>query len=235
MSEEVEQKINKEKEDNQHNCSCDRFEEILEDYVPEESIISITLDKIHKLCEFIQSGMLQLNKTLSTLVEHQANKANELERYIELAADWQKQTADIANSTLERHALHPAIKTVDLLAGLIEQLDEQATALIENKTYCPLFKSLLTSITEAAKVARARFEYLGIQRIQPKQLEELDVSKHDLKAAVPTDDPGKHKKVERTLVPGLMYRGKVLHQAKVSVYRYPQINNQKSKGAKDGK
>lgn len=92
MSEKDSPQINQEEQNNRSEVGSDCFEQILEDYVPEESIISITLDKIHKLCEFIQSSILQLNKTLSRLVEHQASEANELERYIELAADCKKKS-----------------------------------------------------------------------------------------------------------------------------------------------
>lgn len=123
---------------------------------------------------------------------------------------------------MEHYALHPAIETIAVLTDLIEDLFQQVAALVENQEPCLLLQPVIDSIANAARIAQAKLEYLDIEKIEPEQFDELDSDKHDVKQAVPIDDSSKHKKIERTLVPGLIYRGKVLRQAKVSVYRYSQ-------------
>jgi hypothetical protein len=130
--------------------------------------------------------------------------------------------AGFANNVLERHALYPAVETVDFLSSLIGQLSEQAACLAGGQTHCPLFKPLLDSIGEAAKITRVKREYLDMETICPQPLDSLDLEKHEIRQATQTEDAAKHKQVERTLIPGLIYRGTVLRRAKVSVYRHAE-------------
>lgn len=162
----------------------------------------------------------RLSERLGLLAQAYTNHTSRLESFVQIVAACQKQTADFANHVLERHALHPAAETVDFLATLIGQLNEQAASLVEGQMCCPVFQSLLDSIAEAAKMALAKREYLDIESICPAPLEDLDSEKHEIRQAVQTDDPGKHKRVERTLIPGLIYRGAVLRRAQVSIYRH---------------
>ena len=127
--------------------------------------------------------------------------------------------------------MHPAIEAVDALVRQIRHLLEQATSLPENESFCPFVRPIVDSIKHAAQIADAKSKFLDIEIIEPRGLDDLDPAKQEVKQVVPIEDSAKHRKVERTLTPGLIYRGKVLRQAKVSAYRYVQTSN--LKGTKD--
>lgn len=177
-----------------------------------------------------ESGIERINECLRQLAERYESRTGSLEACLRIVAECQKEQARYANSVFERHALHPAIATVDLLTSLIQQLCKQATSVVGNQTHCPLFNPLLESIAAAAKVAQAKREYLDMEAICPHQLDDFDPNKHDVRQAVQTDDADKHKKIERTLISGLIYRGTVLRQAQVSIYRHAEKPTAKSKG-----
>ena len=162
----------------------------------------------------------RLSERLGLLAQAYTNHTSHLESFVQIVTACQKQTAEFANHVLERHALHPAVETVDFLATLIGQLNEQAASLVEGQMCCPVFQSLLDSIAEAAKMALAKREYLDIESMCPEPLDEFDSEGSEIRQAVQTDDPDKHKRVERTLITGLIYRGTVLRRVKVSVYRH---------------
>jgi len=186
----------------------------------EELFASIKLDNVHKICALIKDKFEQFNDRFLHLLQEQQKQSDNLERYWQIMADCQKQTAAFANNQFEKNALHPAIETVDSLTLLIEQIHDQTTNLSEAQIQCPLFKAILSSIAQAAQVAQAKRQYLDIEHIKSEELDDFDPNKHEIIQAVVTNDNSKHKKIERTLVPGLIYRSKVLRQAKVSIYRY---------------
>lgn len=168
------------------------------------------------------SQVRRLDTRLRRLTRAYLNQTNRLESYLQVVTACQKQTAEFANHVIERHALHPAVETVDLLTGLIEQLNDQANDLLDAAAHCPMFEPLFGSIAEAARMAHAKREHLDMESICPAPLDELDIDKHEIRQAVCTDDPSKHKRVERTLIAGLIYRGTVLRRAKVSIYRHTE-------------
>jgi hypothetical protein len=178
---------------------------MLEEPFLNESIVSVELSNIRQLCESI------LSTTNSCSLENQQHN-------LEIIADCQKQAAVFANAVLERHALHPAIETVFTLRNLLQDLSEQSTSLVSKQITCYLIKPILNSISEAVKIANDKCEYLGIGKISPDELDDFDAKEHEIRQTVPTDDSSKHKKIYQTLIPGLMYRGKVLKLAQVSVY-----------------
>ena len=196
---------------------------IPDDIFINESIISAELDEIRKLGESNNSELAHLNEYLSKLPILQ-DMISKLEEYLKLVATCQKETAGLANNQLERYLLYPAIEAVAELAEQIQQLLEQITSLPETERFCPFVRPIINQVRQAAQIADNERNRLDINTIEPKELDDLDVDKHDVKQAVPTSDSTKHRKIERTLVPGLIYRGKVLRQAKVSVYRH--IENQ---------
>lgn len=181
---------------------------ILEGPFLNESVVSAELSNLRKICESV------LNVVNSYLPENQQNNSKNLE----MVANCQKQTAEIANAMIERHALNPAIETVFILTNLIHQLAEKTKSSTEQHTTCHLFKPILNSISETVKIANDKCEYLGIEKISPDELDDFNAKEHEIKQPVTTEDSNKHKKIHQTLIPGLMYRGKVLKFAQVSVY-----------------
>jgi molecular chaperone GrpE (heat shock protein) len=188
----------------------------------EELFASIKLDNAHKICALIKDKFEQFNNRFLHLLQEQQKESDNLERYWQIVADCQKQTAAFANNQFEKNALHPAIETVDSLTLLIEQIHDQTTNLSEAQIQCPLFKAILNSVAQAAQVAQAKRQYLDIEHIKSEELDDFDPNKHEIMQAVETNENSKHKKIKETLVPGLIYRGKVLRQAKVSIYRYSE-------------
>lgn len=185
-------------------------EDFFDEVLINESIVSCELSNIRKICEFIKE---KFNR--SHVSENQQAKSG---KYIEIVADCQKQTAEITNAVLERHALNPAIKTVFTLTNLIQDLSEQSASLTEKQNSCPLLGPMFNSISEAVKLANDKCEYLGIKEISPGELEDFNAQEHEIKQTTTTNDNDKHKKINHTLISGLKYRGKVLMPAKVSVY-----------------
>lgn len=170
------------------------------------------------LIEFMHAAFDQQIARIRALLAE--NRPPENDSCLQIVAECQKEAATFANRVIERHALHPAVEIVDYLANLIRQMNEQAASLTAGQTHCPLFQPVLDSIVEATKMAQAKCEYLDMETISPRPLDDLDPEKHEVRQAVPTNDTGKHRHVERTLIPGLIYRGTVLRRAKVSVYRH---------------
>jgi len=231
MQEEIKSNTNNNEENDHHRTDPYALDDITEDSSVNESILSVALDGIHKLCESNETQLAQLNDRLSKLLENQQNQTSSLEQYLHIVDECQKELAKLANNQLERHLLHPAIEAVDVLIKQIRHLLEQATSLPENEIFCPFVRPIVDSIKHAALIADAKSKSLDIETIEPRGLDDLDPAKHDIREAVKTDEPSKHRKVERTLIPGLIYRGKVLRQARVSVYRHIQTSN--SKGEKN--
>ena len=175
--------------------------------------------------DFLRDAFDQQTAEIKAVVAEAMNRPHDSESYLQIVAACQKEAAEFANHVLERHVLHPAIETVDSLATLIDQLQEQAASFVDGQTHCPVFQALLDAIAEAAKMAQAKRDYLDIESVCPDPLDESDSVTCEIRQAVQTDDPDMHKRVERTLVPGLRYRGAVLRRAKVSVYRHVEKNN----------
>jgi hypothetical protein len=176
--------------------------------------------KRHWLTEVICAAFDQQIARIKTLLAETSSRPPESESYLPIVAQCQKDTAAFANHVLERHALYPAVVTVDFLTGVIRQLSEQAAALAGGQTHCPLFQPLLDALVEAAKVAQAKYEYLDLVAICPQPFDDLDPDRHEIRQTVPTNEARRHRHVERTLIPGLIYRGTVLRRATISVYRH---------------
>ena len=204
-------------EDHDAEDMDDFFDELLD-----QSFISTSLDRIYKICAFIKDKFEQPGDGILHLAEEQKQQADKFERYLQIVADCQRQTAAVVNTQFETRDLHPAIETVDSLASLIEQIFVQTTNLSEAQIQCPLFKTIISSIEQASQIAQAKCQYLDIESIAPAELADFDPNKHEIREAVETDDSSKYKKIRQTLVPGLIYRGTVLRQAKVSIYRYSE-------------
>lgn len=175
------------------------------------------------ICKFfgsINEQLVRQNKLLVKDLKARRQDQADLKACFKTTADCQKQTAELANQSLERHALHPAILTIDLLAGLIRQMAQDAGALMKDHQLTDSVTPLTHSIVDAARIAKSKLSQLEIQMIEPGELDDLDSNLHEIANAVATDDPDKNRKVSQTLTAGLSYRGKTLRMAKVQVYRF---------------
>lgn len=183
------------------------------------------LDAVWSIFRFftaMNTRLARQDRNVSKALKAGEDRAVTLERCFDTIGDCQRQTADLANQAIERHALHPSILAVDLLANTLCQLAQQAQALGNSQPLDPEVMSLVASIFNAAEIAEDKKASLGIQSIQPAEMDKPDKDIHQIVKAVETDDQSKHKKIHETLSVGLIYRGKVLREAKVSVYRFSE-------------
>jgi molecular chaperone GrpE (heat shock protein) len=190
----------------------------------------ISLKRIAESLDSINSRLEGIVDNFKQIWQQRENQTQTLSQYLEIVAECQKEIARFANNQFERHALYPAIEVIDVLTRQIKDLLEQANSLPENEFFCPFVRPIVDSIKEAAQIADAKFKSLDMEIIDPKGLDGLDINKHEVRQAIPSSDPTQHKKIQRTLIPGLLYRGKVLRQARVSVYRYVEKEEQNKKG-----
>ncbi|GAI32797.1 unnamed protein product [marine sediment metagenome] len=135
----------------------------------------------------------------------------------------QQQTAQLVNHDLERHALNPAIETVVALADEIIRADiaKKLTQEFESEVALDLLHEKLHS---SAEIARDRLTYLDIKKINPSSSDTAEPDKHNVCVAIETNNKSLHGKISSVLTEGIIYRGKILKQAKVSVYRYTGMN-----------
>ena len=209
----------KNKDNNQHRYP----ESELLDCIDENRIFEAATT----FCKFLitmREQVKQQDRQMSQVLELRGKDLTMLQQCFDAAADCQKQTAQIANSQLERHALHPAIITVDLLEDLITQIAIQADSIPDIQPESQLSK-LIEYISESRKIAALKKEHLDIIDICPSGLETLDSDRHEIVRAVNTEDKSKHRKISETLKSGLIYRGSVLRRAKVSAYRFNEKTN----------
>ena len=199
---------------------ADTQDAILNDGGIKQSSVAEVTNVIYKFFASMHTQLSRQNRLLSKVLKTSEIHFAELENYFNIAATCQKQTAELANQSIERHALHPAILTVDLLADLISQIARQADTLINNKDIESSLVPLSHLILDAAKIADSKKAQLEIQAVSPVDGDDLDSSLHEIVKAIATDDESKNKKVHDTIAAGIVYRGKILHPAKVSVYRF---------------
>ncbi|NQV34145.1 MAG: nucleotide exchange factor GrpE [Phycisphaeraceae bacterium] len=194
------------------------FDDLLEGLPLEESIVSRQLADIQRDCQAQNEGLKSVITLLESL-QKQDCEHDKHDDYLEIVAECQRLTANYANDTVERHALHPAIEAVFDLTNMLHDLAAQFTDL-DKCQINPLVRLLLNSISEAVKVANNKCDHLDIVKIVPQDLDAFDADKHQIRQTETTDESDRHKKIKTTLVPGLTYRGKVLREAKVCIYRY---------------
>ena len=177
-------------------------------------------EAVYRFFATMNTQLARQDKKVSKALKAREDHSATLEKCFDTVADCQRKTAEFVNRTLERHALYPSILAVDLLASTICQLAQQANALNNSQQLDPQIISLVESVLSAAEIAESKKASLDIQSIQPAELDETDKDMHRIVDAVDTDDESKHKKIYQTLSNGLIYRGKILREAKVSVYRF---------------
>ena len=142
-----------------------------------------------------------------------ANQTKGFEACIDTVSKCQDQTAKMLNSQLERHALNPAIEAVVALAEELAGLKTKSITAEPNSR-------LTEEINIAAAIASEKLAYLDIEKISPGEFTCLIPHHHEVCGAQQTDNPQLHGKISMLLSCGIIYRGKVLKPAKVSVYRY---------------
>lgn len=149
-----------------------------------------------------------------------------LENSMTLVADCQRKTADLINQKIERHALYPAVKSVNALASVIFELSAEADRLVQLYPENPAMPTLHHLLSDAERLAHDKQASLDIFVICPTDGDFLDSKRHEIVKAVVTDNAEQHGLIESTVTAGFVYRDEVLRPAKVCIYRFMEIKNQ---------
>ena len=176
--------------------------------------------KLNQFAERIEQALSENGRRFDQLQEAISNQTLQLQQAIQVAAKAQQEMGQYLNRAYERHALNPAILIV---AGLAEELLHQkqlANQIASKISGCTSLQPLLEAASIGGQVAQDRLAYLDIEQICPEQGEELDLAKHETASVEDTEDQGLHRKIAQLISPGLIFRGEVLRQAKVSVFRF---------------
>ena len=210
MSEEIKPEFN-------YPANAAKSDDILfEDFFLESCIISTSLDEIQKTCLSNEVNAQERHNQFLNLINSHLAENNSLKNYINIIAECQKKTAELANNQFERLMLNPAIETIFMLCLTLKQLCEQAQHLSGDEGFC----QLANSITETLKLAESKAQYLGIEEIAPLELDDFNSNEHEIKQTVETDDEVKHKKIKQTLKPGIKSHERIFRPAIVAVYRF---------------
>ncbi len=137
----------------------------------------------------------------------------------------QQQMAKLINRDIERFALDPAIETIVTLTDEILQANDVLNEFSNNRDSDHNFKDILQQLQLSAEIAQDKLVHLGIERIKPQLEDVVEAQRHDVCSYLCTTDKELHGKVSSVLCEGILYRGIVLKQAKVSVHRYGDLEN----------
>lgn len=185
--------------------------------LPYRFLSDVYLARRFKYFKTVQREVRKEIKQLSNTVEKQGRC---LTQCVNALRNFQLQIGKVLNHELERHALNPAIKTAVVLHDEIINLKTIAEKAKQEAKDCPIIQPLLNSLQISACIAEDKLAYLDIEKITASEGDDLDPQKHHCCNSIKTNDGKLHGKVSKLMAPGLIYRGKVLRQAKVSVFCY---------------
>jgi molecular chaperone GrpE (heat shock protein) len=153
---------------------------------------------------------------LSTTVGQQSRRHDE---HVAILAACQKDTANALNHQVERHALHPAVEAAVALTEELSRLQDCAKQLPGSDEGNDGLGEIRTEIDISCTVAHEKLAHLGVQRIAPTEGEQFDMKLHSVCGCVETIDEELQGKISKLVTAGIVYRRKVLRQARVSVFR----------------
>jgi hypothetical protein len=158
---------------------------------------------------------------LGTSVEQQYRRHDQ---HVAILVACQRDTANVLNHELERHALYPAVEAVVALAAELSHLRDCASQLLGGGGDGA--GKLRAEIDISCSVAGEKLANLDVQRIAPAEGEQLDPKTHSVCGYVETADESFHGRISKLVTPGTVYRGTVLRQARVIVFRLKPSENQ---------
>ena len=163
----------------------------------------------------VQALEEQLHR-LGTIVEQQYRRDGQ---HVAILAACQRDTAGVLNHEVDRHALHPAVEAVVALAEELLHVQNCAGELLDGGVSGDDVDKLRAEIEISCTVAMEKLANLDVQRITPAEGEELDTQLHVVCGYTETADEGLHGRISKLVTPGIAYRGEVLRQARVIVFR----------------
>jgi len=160
---------------------------------------------------------------LGLVVERQYRRDEE---HLAILAACQRDTASVVNRELQQQALYPAVEAVAALAAELLYLQDSAKQLVNAEGGADSIEKLRQQIVIGGVVATERLAHIDARMIAPRPREQLDPREHVLRGSVETGDADLHGKISQCVTTGLVYRGKVLCQARVIVFRRKTSTNE---------
>jgi len=172
-------------------------------------------------------------KLVSRLLRRQQHRFGELteavqrqtigfEQCLNTVRNCQEQTAKILNHEIDRHALTPAIESVVLLADEFERLHGMAAQMIGDGQLCDKVQKFVNDLSVSCQIAQDRLRYLDIERISPSLNDCFDPKLHTVCSYSDIDGQFHNGCICEVITVGIIYRGRVLRSARVSIFRHKQ-------------
>ena len=177
--------------------------------------------KVNRLLKYCKDKLQQLSETVEKL-------NGGYQQCFKALKTCQDQTEKVLQHTLEKHALEPAINTVVDLADELFRLDSIAQKLLKESGCNNELKTLANELQTSAIIAREKQSYLDIEILTPARGSQLDNSLHNICGYANVRDKTLHGRICKLIKPGVKYRGNILRQPKISVFRYTESENNKN-------
>jgi molecular chaperone GrpE (heat shock protein) len=186
--------------------------------------VVISYQHLFGLLESLKSTVGQLYERVSRLGSIQKQQWDNFRRCYTALSECQQQTAKAVNREVERHALNPAIETVVALVEEISRLNKLVQQLEDKSQSEQAIARLREESQVASCAAHDKLAYLDIELILPLPRTQIDPQKHSISGQQETDDEALHGKVCRLSKAGIVYRGKMLRPAHVTVFRCESVS-----------
>ena len=174
---------------------------------------------VYRQLKVLDKSIHELEKRLDRLdanIEQQYHRHGE---YMSILAACQRDTASVLNREIDRHALHPAIETVVALSEELSHLKDYVSQMPNGSPDHENIEKIGGEIDLSCTVAQERLANLDVQIITADRGQELDARVHSACGSIVTVDRDLQGKISKLVTPGIAYRGKVLRQARVTVFR----------------
>lgn len=175
-----------------------------------------------RVVKFFRTMLEDLGKKIQRLNETVDRHERGFQQCVNIVKNCQEQTARILNYEFERHALEPAVETVAALADELLRLDHVARKLLQGNESNVELKTLANELQISGSIAEDKLSYLDIERIRPSRTEVIDPEKHSICDYADTENKALHGRISKLITPGILYRGKMLRQARVSIFRFTE-------------
>lgn len=184
--------------------------------VPNKSLLKYLVRR-PKVIKALLKGQQRQTQQIMAALQRQGQGFRQC---VDVAAGCQEQTARLLQHDLERHALEPAVRAVVVLAEELFRLDHLARKLCQGHGVNGELQTVAHELHISVGLAHDKLAFLDIERIEPAPVDKLDPHRHSICDHADTTDQSLHGRIRGVITPGVFYRGKVLRQARVSVFRY---------------
>jgi molecular chaperone GrpE (heat shock protein) len=181
---------------------------------------------VYRQVEILSQRVHTLEQQLDHLGANIERQQRRYSEHMAMLAACQRDTARVLNHEIDRHALHPAIETVVAMAEVLSHLKDCVSRRRNGGAGGGGTKKLRAEIDLSCTVAREKLAHLDVQIITAVKGQALDAKVHSACGSTVTTNRKLHGKISKLVTPGITYRGKVLRQARVTVFCTKTSKNQ---------